>query len=226
MRVLVTSLLSSIPGLANVAVFLMFVFLIFGILGVQLFAGLTHYKCRVTPYPLLQDDSLCNNDGDHCYDLDAPVNASNFPACIPGAIVLHHLSREEEIKEVSLLGRKESPWQTPQSCEWPIYKETTRTCTLTGAGRYTCPQYDEDGVKLNLYCGSNYDIWENPRFENPNIMEVNYMEENAFGYTKFDNIGQAIIAIFQTITLERWVDIMYMVRFFFSLVFSSSVSQI
>lgn len=221
MRVLVTSLLASIPGLANVVVLFSFVFLIFGILGVQLWAGLTHFKCRVTPFPLYQNTTLCNANGYKCYSLEPPVNISNFPVCIPGVSVYHDRSSEDYIDEITTMDRTQSPWKTPQACEWPLSARHTRICSAVGAGRFSCPRYDINGVELNLYCGSNYDFWGNARFEDERIMNVNYMEENAWGFTKFDHIGYAFITIFQTITLERWVDIMYLVSlcsspFFFS----------
>ena len=73
MRLLVSSLLKSIPALLNVVALLLFVFSIFGILGVQLWAGLQHTRCRVTQYPVtispdaenyycnvLQDEEMCD----------------------------------------------------------------------------------------------------------------------------------------------------------------------
>ena len=48
MRKLVGSLLQSIPGLFNVVVLLAFIFVIFGILGLQLWNGKLHNLCRTT----------------------------------------------------------------------------------------------------------------------------------------------------------------------------------
>jgi hypothetical protein len=62
MRMLVSSLLASLPDLANVMAFLMFIIILFGILGMQLFSGMYENRCRLTPKPLkgkwIVDDSI------------------------------------------------------------------------------------------------------------------------------------------------------------------------
>jgi hypothetical protein len=52
MRRLVGTLISSLPQLANVTIFLSFIFILFGILGLQLFEGTLYNSCRVTPEPV------------------------------------------------------------------------------------------------------------------------------------------------------------------------------
>lgn len=52
MRKLIGSLIASLPALANVVVFLMFVFILFGILGVQQYVGAFYNRCRMTPQPV------------------------------------------------------------------------------------------------------------------------------------------------------------------------------
>ena len=52
MRRLVSSLLKSLPKLGHVIVFLVFLFLLFGILGLQLFGTTQYNRCRTTPAPL------------------------------------------------------------------------------------------------------------------------------------------------------------------------------
>jgi hypothetical protein len=52
MRKLVSTLLGSMPKLLNVSIFLFFIYLLFGIIGVQLFNGLMYNKCRLTPKPV------------------------------------------------------------------------------------------------------------------------------------------------------------------------------
>lgn len=59
--------------------------------------------------------------------------------------------------------------------------------TLTGLGQVKwC--FDE-------WCQQDY---------NPNPFET------GAGFFSYDNIGQAFLSIFQTLTLEGWVDLMYM----------------
>lgn len=52
MKVLVASLLDSLPALGNVAMFLLFIILLFSILGLQLFNGLLENRCRLTSDPI------------------------------------------------------------------------------------------------------------------------------------------------------------------------------
>ena len=44
------------------------------------------------------------------------------------------------------------------------------------------------------------------------MREPDYISELNWGFTNFDHIGYAFLSIFQSITLEGWVDIMYMVQ--------------
>lgn len=49
MRVLVATLLDSLPALGNVVIFLLFIVILFGILGLQIFMGALESRCRLTP---------------------------------------------------------------------------------------------------------------------------------------------------------------------------------
>ena len=52
LRKQVTALLKSVMGLVNVTVFLLFIFVLFGIMGLQWFSGSIFYACRTTSEPL------------------------------------------------------------------------------------------------------------------------------------------------------------------------------
>ena len=52
MKRLIASLIQSLPALGNVVVFLLFIFILFSILGVQQFVGQLYYRCRLTPAPV------------------------------------------------------------------------------------------------------------------------------------------------------------------------------
>jgi len=52
MRKLVNTLLGSLPSLVNVALFLGFVFVLFGILGLQQFNEVVFARCRTTERPV------------------------------------------------------------------------------------------------------------------------------------------------------------------------------
>ena len=51
MRRIISALLSSLPTLGNAVLFMMFIFLLFGILGVQQFGSSMYQRCRFTNEP-------------------------------------------------------------------------------------------------------------------------------------------------------------------------------
>jgi len=71
MRVLVGSLLDALPDLGNVVIFLLFIIILFAILGLQLFLGVLENRCRFTSAPVgniwKADDTYTNLciDGDN-----------------------------------------------------------------------------------------------------------------------------------------------------------------
>lgn len=52
---LVTALLKSIPELLTVVALLSFLFFLYGVIGVQLWSGAMHSRCRLTPYAMYLD---------------------------------------------------------------------------------------------------------------------------------------------------------------------------
>ena len=195
MKMLINSMIYALGPLANVVILLVVVFAIFGILGIQLFMGATHNRCRLTPYPvkmLYENTSYIPG----WYMHQVMQNPQKF-RCGNGALENNHDSWTQ----------KTSPWKTPRDCFWPLVPGDTRLCSnvAVGGGRHKC------NARLNHTCGSVYDQFGNRRFKNPDIMrkEDNYIPELMYGYLGFDNMLQAFLTIFQSITEEGWVDIMY-----------------
>ena len=52
MQILVETLFRSITALGGVMGLAVFIFLIFAILGISQWIGVTHYRCRLTPEPV------------------------------------------------------------------------------------------------------------------------------------------------------------------------------
>uniref|UniRef100_A0A8C2UKP3 Voltage-dependent T-type calcium channel subunit alpha-1G n=1 Tax=Coturnix japonica TaxID=93934 RepID=A0A8C2UKP3_COTJA len=171
MRILVTLLLDTLPMLGNVLLLCFFVFFIFGIVGVQLWAGLLRNRCflpenfsmnlRNTNNPLkldLERYYQTENEDENPFICSQPrENGMRYCRSIP--------TRREEGLECTL--------------DYYSYNDTTNTSCVNWNQYYT-----------NCSAG----------------------EHNPFkGAINFDNIGYAWIAIFQVITLEGWVDIMYFV---------------
>ncbi|XP_068065680.1 voltage-dependent T-type calcium channel subunit alpha-1G isoform X6 [Anomalospiza imberbis] len=164
MRILVTLLLDTLPMLGNVLLLCFFVFFIFGIVGVQLWAGLLRNRCFLPenfsiPYTVdLERYYQTENEDENPFICSQPrENGMRFCRSIP--------TRREEGLECTL--------------DYYSYNDTTNTSCVNWNQYYT-----------NCSAG----------------------EHNPFkGAINFDNIGYAWIAIFQVITLEGWVDIMYFV---------------
>ena len=51
-KVLMRSLFTALPALSNVIIFLSFILVLYGTLGIQLFDGVLENRCRQTPEPV------------------------------------------------------------------------------------------------------------------------------------------------------------------------------
>ncbi|KAL3673207.1 hypothetical protein V7S43_000930 [Phytophthora oleae] len=203
MKKLVSALLKSIPELLTVVAFLSFLFFLYGVIGVQLWSGVLHPRCRLSPSPLRLDPDLTFQDFDE-YKSKIMANYSLYP-CV-----------DEYNKQIPLLdgswSHDSSPWRTPRVCFWPVADESpARTCSLGDDHFRQCPQ--------GQICGSDYDAFGNFRFTHSNPLIVRrilksstYSSDLNWGFLHFDNIGSASLAIFQCITREGWSDIMYMLQ--------------
>nr|XP_046210863.1 voltage-dependent T-type calcium channel subunit alpha-1G [Oncorhynchus gorbuscha] len=165
MRILVTLLLDTLPMLGNVLLLCFFVFFIFGIVGVQLWAGLLRNRCF-----------LPEN-----FSLPLSVELGNY----------YHTENDDE---------------NPFICSMPR-ENGMRLCSSVPT------LYEEGGLQCQMDMKS-YNSTDNTTCINWNQYYSNCSagHVNPFkGAINFDNICYAWIAIFQVITLEGWVDIMYFV---------------
>uniref|UniRef100_A0A8B9SZA8 Calcium voltage-gated channel subunit alpha1 H n=1 Tax=Anas platyrhynchos TaxID=8839 RepID=A0A8B9SZA8_ANAPL len=172
MRILVTLLLDTLPMLGNVLLLCFFVFFIFGIVGVQLWAGLLRNRCFL-------DKNLATT-----YNLT----------------FLHPYYRTDEAEENPFICSSHRENGMQKCSNIPNRKEYKVECTLS-MDSYTPSLYNPDFSSRNACINWNqyYNV----------CMAGDVNPHN--GAINFDNIGYAWIAIFQVITLEGWVDIMYYV---------------
>uniref|UniRef100_A0A8C3LY54 Voltage-dependent T-type calcium channel subunit alpha-1H n=1 Tax=Chrysolophus pictus TaxID=9089 RepID=A0A8C3LY54_CHRPC len=172
MRILVTLLLDTLPMLGNVLLLCFFVFFIFGIVGVQLWAGLLRNRCFL-------DRNLATT-----YNLT----------------FLHPYYRTDEAEENPFICSSHRENGMQKCSNIPTRKEYKVECTLS-MDSYTPSLYNPDFSSKNACINWNqyYNV----------CMAGDVNPHN--GAINFDNIGYAWIAIFQVITLEGWVDIMYYV---------------
>uniref|UniRef100_A0A8C0E6Y7 Calcium voltage-gated channel subunit alpha1 H n=1 Tax=Balaenoptera musculus TaxID=9771 RepID=A0A8C0E6Y7_BALMU len=171
MRILVTLLLDTLPMLGNVLLLCFFVFFIFGIVGVQLWAGLLRNRCF----------------------LDSTF-ASNLSFLRP-----YYQPEEGEENPFICSSRRDNGMQ--KCSHIPSRRELRVECTL-GWEAYGQPQAEGAGGTGHHTCINWNQYYNVCRSGDSNPHN---------GAISFDNIGYAWIAIFQVITLEGWVDIMYYV---------------
>ncbi|XP_062956905.1 voltage-dependent T-type calcium channel subunit alpha-1H isoform X2 [Cynocephalus volans] len=173
MRILVTLLLDTLPMLGNVLLLCFFVFFIFGIVGVQLWAGLLRNRCFL-------DSTFVRNN--------------NLTFLRP-----YYQTEEGEESPFICSSRRDNGMQ--RCSHIPGRRELRVPCTL-GWEAYGQPQAEGAGGAGHNACinwNQYYNVCRSGG-SNPHNGAIN-----------FDNIGYAWIAIFQVITLEGWVDIMYYV---------------
>uniref|UniRef100_A0A667I9H2 Calcium voltage-gated channel subunit alpha1 H n=1 Tax=Lynx canadensis TaxID=61383 RepID=A0A667I9H2_LYNCA len=166
MRILVTLLLDTLPMLGNVLLLCFFVFFIFGIVGVQLWAGLLRNRCFLDS-TFARWVALRTEEGEENPFICSSRRDNGMQKC-------SHIPSRRELRVECTLG-------------WEAYGQPQAE-GVAGAGRNAC-------INWNQY----YNVCRSGG-SNPHNGAIN-----------FDNIGYAWIAIFQVITLEGWVDIMYYV---------------
>ncbi|XP_061626565.1 voltage-dependent T-type calcium channel subunit alpha-1H-like isoform X2 [Phyllopteryx taeniolatus] len=166
MRILVTLLLDTLPMLGNVLALCFFVFFIFGIVGVQLWAGLLRNRCFMGE------------------DVKTRYNISFLSIYYrPGGTEDHPFICSAE-RDNGMLRCSDVPRRRVAGTSCFLGAEDARPA--------------RDGVP----CVNWYQYYNECRAGEMNPHK---------GAINFDNIGYAWIAIFQVITLEGWVDIMYYV---------------
>ncbi|XP_022530611.2 voltage-dependent T-type calcium channel subunit alpha-1H [Astyanax mexicanus] len=171
MRILVTLLLDTLPMLGNVLLLCFFVFFIFGIVGVQLWAGLLRNRCFL-------DDNVRTmyNFTQSLSPYYRPDDSDDFP-------FICSTNRENGMLRCSSVPPRRVGGVYCQLSADNITDHTPKEATHSGC------------VNWNAYYNNCRASEHNPHN----------------GAINFDNIGYAWIAIFQVITLEGWVDIMYYV---------------
>ncbi|XP_044044865.1 voltage-dependent T-type calcium channel subunit alpha-1I-like isoform X2 [Siniperca chuatsi] len=181
MRILVNLLLDTLPMLGNVLLLCFFVFFIFGIIGVQLWAGLLRNRCYpeenftlATGISLPRPYYMADEDDERPFICSLPVDngimsCSDVPARRQGGRACC-LDKDDALYRQSL----------------GLSPEPLANGSVSVAG--LC-------VNWNQYYTRCHTGHSNPHK----------------GAINFDNIAYAWIVIFQVITLEGWVEIMYYV---------------
>ncbi|XP_042324069.1 voltage-dependent T-type calcium channel subunit alpha-1I isoform X2 [Sceloporus undulatus] len=172
MRILVNLLLDTLPMLGNVLLLCFFVFFIFGIIGVQLWAGLLRNRC-------FMDENLT----------------------IQGNITLPPYYQPEEDDEMPFICSLSGDNGIMGCHEIPPLKERGHECCLDKDDYFYYTSVRQE-FNVSGMCVNWNKYYNECRTGNANPHK---------GAINFDNIGYAWIVIFQVITLEGWVEIMYYV---------------
>ncbi|XP_052401698.1 voltage-dependent T-type calcium channel subunit alpha-1I-like [Carassius gibelio] len=181
MRILVNLLLDTLPMLGNVLLLCFFVFFIFGIIGVQLWAGLLRNRC----YP---EENFTLTSG---ITLPAPYYQPEEDDERP---FICSLAQDNGIMSCS-----DVPARREGGRECCLNKEDVLHRQALGLSAEPLVNGSVSAVGLCVNWNQYYTRCHTGH-TNPHKGAIN-----------FDNIGYAWIVIFQVITLEGWVEIMYYV---------------
>lgn len=200
MRRLITALLKALPALGNVVILQVFVFMIFGILGIQLFGGGMNRRCRLTEFPV----KMFFDNVSESYIWPAPDSHLQDILADPVAYKCADVDLLEYTDSGGKWTKETSPWHEPHDCYWPVDDSDQLLCAAPGqSGNHQCSS--------GSTCGTDYDTFGNPRFQNSRAMSYALWQNSLdYGMTTFDTIGRAFLTIFQSITDEGWTGIMYM----------------
>ncbi|OQS04775.1 Voltage-gated Ion Channel (VIC) Superfamily, partial [Thraustotheca clavata] len=206
LKILTNSLLASLPALGNVAILLTFSYIVFAILGMEIWKGAFHARCRLTPYPI----ALPFNTTNAPYGV-YPVNQTYLSMVVANSAWFRCNKSDGTPYQVN------ETWNERANCFWPLdtYLDQNiipRFCVNRGETGRQCA--------ANNWCGSNYDDSGNPRFLdisgpywNFSIMgEPTFTSQLNYGFTNFDNLGNTFMIILQVVTASGWMSLTEMAQ--------------
>jgi hypothetical protein len=190
MKKIVNTVLRSVPKLGNVLGMAMFLMTIFGILSLHFWGGVFFRACRADPMPTY------NPAGD-CFEFPLSGEAD-------GRLCGGRYFCPEDGGHCAAGERKDCHCKS----NFPDTKVEFR------------PVFEIDGVEVDPpwtssteaakptvpYCGDEEWDWQQQAIYSVQTEDYN------FQITRFDNLLRAIMVIFQCITMEGWVDVMYMLQ--------------
>ncbi|OQR96973.1 Voltage-gated Ion Channel (VIC) Superfamily [Achlya hypogyna] len=189
LKVLVNALLAALPAQLNISILLAFSYIVFAIIGVQIWCGEYHYRCRLTPYPIA---------------LPFEPRATESLEQYQNATFLSLALANPAVYRCPRIDVESNNWTSRQPCFWPLDPDDGQYC-----GSRVCAP--------GRYCGSNYDIRGNPRFMDlyaPDgslvfdiMTEPDFTGDLNFGLAGFDSIGGSLVIIFQVVTASGWMQI-------------------
>lgn len=180
LQIVLNSILKAMVPLFHIAFLVLFVIIIYAIIGLELFSGALH---------------------DTCYKIGTSMDFYCTVLIIHRLLVhnmLFYIIQADPPTDLAWLCHQFPPPHPPQPT---LLLKSLNIFTMyfvisddTADGPSSCSRESDVGVS----CDEGYECRGN--WEGPN-----------YGITNFDNIGYAMLTVFQCITLEGWTDIMYAV---------------
>jgi hypothetical protein len=146
MRLLVNAVLLSIPRLARVGSMAIFLLILFGVMGIQFWAGTMHRRCRVTQEPIRFVAGGCQGGFEYSVCLD-PTDTEPRDSYPPGASVFAELCELDVLCDPETWATKTEPFDL-----WVVDEAQDRLCS----GAYKCgdmpstPIFQELAAALQL----------------------------------------------------------------------------
>ena len=227
LRVLVQCILEALPQMLNVAVFLIFMIVIFGLFGHAFFKGTLRHTCHACDQ-WNSDYTVClgewSSTGDTCdaeCSWDEDANGIKLKKCDalgngtwqmemgkwPGKWTYSCRARER------CLCTSMDKSNVRVEPKWGKASTTTdvRMQVETGAGwsdGITFSSAAEDTKNRKPWIKSGASVYGYP-VAAVDAAACDYLSNPNYGITSFDSLPWAMVSLFQAISLEGWVDMMY-----------------
>jgi len=220
MKMLVRSLLRSVAPMVYVILLMLFVLLLWGIVGTQLWNGLLHGTCQYYD-PASGDADASGYVGDPGQDgvlcgLDyIPVDHASYAPRVPvGADPLVNLGGEQYAVISNMFYQPLDKNSLISGKSWHNFMDNTTTVARVNAAKGNARVCDDrvfGTVTWSTSINANATLMDGSKKELPTMM-CRYGKNPNYDLSSFDNLGNAVLWVFASITLEGWVDSMYNVN--------------
>ena len=193
MPAMISSIMAAMPKLGNVVALCGFIFLVFGIVGMELFKGTLHYRCA-TP-------GLVETPG-HPRRLQAVLGGdlSGTNASMVGAVEGDSWS-DGSLALLRTVAAAASPWQHLSG--------RSLKAGAGGGGLGTDDEHAQAGFDTGIPCNPA-DPSNTCRLVTGGPSRCAYFDQNpSFDLMSFDNVAVAQITLMQALTMDTWTDCMY-----------------
>lgn len=208
MKVVVSALFQAVPAIGNVALVCFLFYLIFGILGLNLFMGKMHRCVEVdgdvlSPLQLGIDEKLMTREwckaGYHVVGCIGESKATFYSAGESGWTCVENNASTTQLDDAS---NAMQTWGGKWTCTASADTLAVINATDTGVhGILGSAFYGPEGAVSSALTSGKFESACEPA-----VLHTNW---ELPGVYDFDNIGSSVLILFETATLEMWLDVMY-----------------